>query len=89
MDKRTTRTAKKIDMLAHTLLSLLCVRETLGMCDTVEYLAERADELALKLRINDDDKQRLIKAVEQELNERRTKQDAVTDTTTQDNAAQG
>jgi hypothetical protein len=70
MEKRTARTAKKVDMLAHTLLAMLCVREVLGLCDTVEYLAERADELALKLKLDEQDKRKLIIAVEQDMKER-------------------
>jgi hypothetical protein len=63
-----------IDSLAHTLVALICVRDTLGLCDTVEYLARRADELATKLRLDEDDKKRLIEAVERDINERRATQ---------------
>lgn len=74
MDKRTTRTSHKIDILAHTLTAMLCVRDSLGMCDTVEYLARRADELALKLRLDEIDKKRLIEAVERDIDDRRRAQ---------------
>jgi len=74
MIKRTARTNRMIDSLAHTLTALLCVRDTLGLCDTLEYLARRADELATKLRLDEDDKKRLIEAVERDINERRATQ---------------
>lgn len=74
MDKRTARTSQKIDILAHTLTAMLCVRDSLGMCDTVEYLARRADELAMKLHLDESDKKRLIEAVERDIDDRRRAQ---------------